>query len=208
MSIADILTEPLIARGDLDRAGATARVRELLDQVAMPTDAEDRYPSEFSGGQRQRIAIARALALDPTLIVCDEPVSALDLSTQGRVLDLLVGIQRRTGVAYLFVSHDLSVVRHISHRVAVLRRGRIVELATAIRSHRDQATTTPANCCSPPPCQIRKSRRNAGRSGSGCSRRPNNPERDALRDVEHSRSHGAAGSFQRKHEKCPPPTMP
>jgi ABC-type glutathione transport system ATPase component len=140
MSIADILTEPLIAKGDLDRAGARARVRELLDQVAMPTDAGDRYPDEFSGGQRQRIAIARALALEPTLIVCDEPVSALDLSTQGRVLDLLVEIQRRTGVAYLFVSHDLSVVRHISHRVAVLRRGRIVEFGDC-----DQVTSRPSH---------------------------------------------------------------
>jgi ABC-type oligopeptide transport system ATPase subunit len=102
-------------------------VRELLDQVHLPSNAGSRLPREFSGGQRQRIAIARALALDPKLIVCDEPVSALDLSTQARVLALFKEIQERTGVAYLFISHDLAVVRHLSHRVAVMYRGEIVE---------------------------------------------------------------------------------
>lgn len=126
MTVGDILDEPLRA-GGVERQTARERVRELLDQVSMPGDSVERYPREFSGGQRQRIAIARALALQPKLIVCDEPVSALDLSTQARVLDLLIEIQERTGVAYLFVSHDLSVVRHISHRVAVMYRGEIVE---------------------------------------------------------------------------------
>ncbi|NQX10437.1 ABC transporter ATP-binding protein [Microbacteriaceae bacterium VKM Ac-2855] len=126
MSIEDILAEPLTVQG-VSSVDARRRVRELLDSVGLPTDAAHRRPSEFSGGQRQRVAIARALALEPKLIVCDEPVSALDLSTQARVLDLFIEIQERTGVAYLFVSHDLMVVRHISHRVAVMYHGEIVE---------------------------------------------------------------------------------
>jgi len=126
MPIGDILSEPLIMQGVTSK-DARSRVRTLLDQVGLPSDAADRRPSEFSGGQRQRIAIARALAPEPRLIVCDEPVSALDLTTQARVLDLFVEIQQRTGVAYLFISHDLAVVRHISDRACVLYRGDIVE---------------------------------------------------------------------------------
>lgn len=126
MTIEQILTEPLTVR-NVSRAAANDRVRELLDSVGLPSDAAGRRPREFSGGQRQRIAIARALALDPKLIVCDEPVSALDLTTQARVLDLFLEIQERTGVAYLFISHDLAVVRHLSHRVAVMYQGEIVE---------------------------------------------------------------------------------
>lgn len=126
MTIEAILSEPLTARG---RSGGEARNRigELLEQVALPSDAGRRLPREFSGGQRQRIAIARALALEPRLIVCDEAVSALDLSNQSRILRLLTEIQESSGVSYLFVSHDLAVVRHISHRVAVMYRGEIVE---------------------------------------------------------------------------------
>jgi len=126
LTIEQILAEPLIVR-KVGKQQARERVRELLDAVHLPSDAGRRLPREFSGGQRQRVAIARALALDPRLIVCDEPVSALDLSTQARVLDLVKEIQARTGVAYLFVSHDLDVVRHLSHRVAVMYRGEIVE---------------------------------------------------------------------------------
>ncbi|MHA7268348.1 ATP-binding cassette domain-containing protein [Arthrobacter sp. HLT1-20] len=133
MTIEEILIEPLVARGSLTRGQARKRVRTLLDQVNLPSDAADRLPREFSGGQRQRVAIARALALSPRLIVCDEPVSALDLSTQARVLDLFVDIQEQTGVAYLFVSHDLSVVRHVSHRVAVMYQGEIVEYGPCSR---------------------------------------------------------------------------
>ncbi|MPQ96586.1 ATP-binding cassette domain-containing protein [Modestobacter sp. I12A-02628] len=142
MTIEQVLTEPLTARraggAALSRADAGRRVRDLLDQVHLPAGAGDRLPREFSGGQRQRIAIARALALEPRLIVCDEPVSALDLSTQARVLALFREIQERTGVAYLFVSHDLAVVRHLSHRVAVLYRGEIVEWGDG-----DQVTSRP-----------------------------------------------------------------
>ncbi|WP_159502208.1 ATP-binding cassette domain-containing protein [Microbacterium sp. 18062] len=137
MTVGDILAEPLATAGT-DRRRARARVAELLDQVGLPADTASRLPREFSGGQRQRVAIARALALDPRLIVCDEPVSALDLSTQARILDLLLRIQLETGVSYLFVSHDLDVVRHISHRVAVIYRGRIVEQGDA-----DQVTENP-----------------------------------------------------------------
>lgn len=126
LTIGDILSEPLVVQG-ATTSGARARVRALLDQVGLPEDASERLPREFSGGQRQRVAIARALAPEPRLIVCDEPVSALDLSTQARVLDLFVDIQRRTGVAYLFISHDLTVIRHVSHRVTVLHQGEVVE---------------------------------------------------------------------------------
>ena len=137
MTVADILAEPLLIQG-WSRRDAYARIRDLLDRVHLPADADRRLPREFSGGQRQRIAIARAIALNPRLIICDEPVSALDLTTQARVLDLLIEIQESTGVAYLFVSHDLGVVRHISHRVTVLYRGRIVEEGEV-----DQVTARP-----------------------------------------------------------------
>ena len=137
MTVEQILTEPLTVAG-VGSAEAKTRVRDLLDQVGLPADARSRLPREFSGGQRQRVAIARALALSPRLIVCDEPVSALDLSTQARVLDLFIEIQERTGVAYLFVTHDLAVVRHVSHRVAVMYRGEIVESGDG-----DQVTSRP-----------------------------------------------------------------
>ena len=130
LTIGDILSEPLIVHG-ADAHRARSRVAELLDQVGLPKDAAQRLPREFSGGQRQRVAIARALAPAPRLVVCDEPVSALDLTTQARVLDLLIDIQRRTGVAYLFISHDLAVIRHVSHRVSVIYRGDIVETGPA-----------------------------------------------------------------------------
>jgi peptide/nickel transport system ATP-binding protein len=126
MEVGQILAEPLQIQG-LKADAAKKRIAELLDQVGLPSDAIHRLPREFSGGQRQRIAIARALALSPKLIVCDEPVSALDLTTQARILDLFLQIQKDTGVSYLFVSHDLDVVRHISHRVAVMFKGEIVE---------------------------------------------------------------------------------
>ncbi|MDO8108006.1 ATP-binding cassette domain-containing protein [Isoptericola sp. b441] len=130
LTVGDILAEPLGIQG-ITGTEARARVKELLDRVHLPQDAMSRVPREFSGGQRQRVAIARALALRPKLIVCDEPVSALDLSTQARVLDLLLEIQQTTGVSYLFVSHDLDVVRHVSHRVAVMYQGEIVEQGEA-----------------------------------------------------------------------------
>jgi ABC-type oligopeptide transport system ATPase subunit len=137
LTIEQILSEPLSARGTSSKE-AKSRVRDVLERVGLPSNAASRLPREFSGGQRQRVAIARALTLDPKLIVCDEPVSALDLSTQARVLDLFIDIQERTGVAYLFITHDLAVVRHISHRVAVMYRGELVETGDC-----DQITARP-----------------------------------------------------------------
>ncbi len=132
MEIGQILAEPLEIQG-MKGDEAKKRIKELLDQVNLPKDALHRLPREFSGGQRQRVAIARALALAPKLIVCDEPVSALDLTTQARILDLFLQIQQDTGVSYLFVSHDLDVVRHISHRIAVMYKGEIVEQGEAMK---------------------------------------------------------------------------
>jgi peptide/nickel transport system ATP-binding protein len=126
MTVLEILTEPLTIEG-MSAADARKRVKALLDQVHLPSDSGDRYPSEFSGGQRQRVAIARALSREPRLVVCDEPVSGLDLSNQATVLDLFIEIQERTGVAYIFVTHDISVVRYVSHRVVVINQGAIVE---------------------------------------------------------------------------------
>jgi ABC-type glutathione transport system ATPase component len=164
MTVLDILAEPLLVAG-ASRQDAENRVRDLLDQVYLPADAAHRLPREFSGGQRQRIAIARALCRDPRLIVCDEPVSALDLSTQARVLDLFIEIQERTGVAYLFVTHDLSVVRRISHRVAVMHQGRIVETgaAAAVTTSPEHPYTKRLLLAAPVPDPARQAERRAER---------------------------------------------
>jgi peptide/nickel transport system ATP-binding protein len=127
LTIGDIMAEPLLAGRRATKAEAAERIRVLLDRVNMPADAASRYPGDFSGGQRQRIAIARALALDPSVIVCDEPTSALDVTTQAAVLELLDELQDRLGVSYLFITHDLAVVRQFADRTIVLEKGRIVE---------------------------------------------------------------------------------
>lgn len=131
MTVARILAEPLAVHRCVPRAEIPARVAELMTLVGMDPGLVGRYPHEFSGGQRQRIVIARALAVNPDFVVCDEPVSALDVRTQAQIVDLLQGLQRRLGLSYLFVAHDLAIVRAVAHRVAVMYRGRIVELGDA-----------------------------------------------------------------------------
>ena len=128
-TIGDILEEPFIIHKMGKPAERRQRVLELLDKVGMPADAVHKYPHEFSGGQRQRIGIARSIALKPKLIICDEPVSALDVSIQSQILNLLLDLQQEMGMAYLFIAHDLSVIKHVSDQIAVMYLGRVVEIA-------------------------------------------------------------------------------
>jgi oligopeptide/dipeptide ABC transporter ATP-binding protein len=135
--IASVVGEPFEVHGSSSRRERDERVVKLLEQVGLSATHLYRYPAEFSGGQRQRIAIARALALNPKLIVCDEPVSALDMSTQAQVINLLADLQDEFGLAYLLIAHDLAVVRHASHRIAVMYLGRIMEVGDAESLYRE-----------------------------------------------------------------------
>ncbi len=130
-TVGEILEESFIIHKQLDSRERKSKVKQLLDTVGLSGSASDRYPHEFSGGQRQRIGIARAISLNPKLVVCDEPVSALDVSIQSQILNLLLTLQRELELTYLFISHDLAVVKHISDRIAVMYLGKIVEYASA-----------------------------------------------------------------------------
>jgi len=138
MRVRDIVGEPLEVHGMTGgRTAFRERVAALIAMVGLLPAMADRYPHEFSGGQRQRIGIARALALEPSLIICDEPVSALDVSIQAQVVNLFIELQQRLGLTYVFIAHDLAVVRHISNRIAVMYLGRIVEIASRDELYRD-----------------------------------------------------------------------
>ena len=145
LPVGAIIEEPMIIQTPLSPALRRKRVATLLGEVGLPASGAERYPHEFSGGQRQRIAIARALALKPTLLICDEPVSSLDVSIQAQILNLLLDLQQEYGLTMIFVSHDLAVVRHMSDRVAVMYQGAVVELARSdeiYRNPRHQYTRT------------------------------------------------------------------
>jgi len=139
MTVAQILAEPLTVHRTVDKARISERVAELMTLVNMDPAAVTRYPHEFSGGQRQRIVIARALAVNPDFVVCDEPVSALDVRTQAQIVDLLRALQERLKLSYLFIAHDLAIVRAVAHRVAVMYGGRIVELGAAAQVYESPA---------------------------------------------------------------------
>ena len=136
-TVGSILEEPFVIHGEKKAAARRQKAMELLLRVGLPEDAYHKFPHEFSGGQRQRIGIARAIALRPKMIICDEPVSALDVSIQSQILNLLIELQQEMGLAYLFIAHDLAVVKHISDRIAVMYLGRIVEIADSQTLYRD-----------------------------------------------------------------------
>lgn len=140
MRVRDIVTEPLLIHDSTSAQERAERARELMNAVGLDESALGRYPHEFSGGQRQRVGIARALALRPKFIVCDEPVSALDVSVAAQIVNLLAQLQREFGLTYLFISHSMPIVRHLATRIAVMQRGRIVEIGAT-----EQVTTAPAH---------------------------------------------------------------
>src|SRR5690349_4582645 len=168
MTVGDIIGEPLeIHRLHGNKAERRDRVMELLEMVGLRHDMIDRYPHQFSGGQRQRISIARALAVEPRLLVCDEPVSALDVSVQAQILNLFRDLQEQLGLGLLFIAHDLAVVRHLCDRVAVMRRGAIVEIGPRAQIYGDpqHPYTRELMLATPVPDPRREARRRAERQG-------------------------------------------
>jgi oligopeptide transport system ATP-binding protein len=138
MRVRDIIAEPIVVNNSLSRAALEERIAETLEVVGLARDRAEMYPHEFSGGQRQRIAVARSLALNPSLIVLDEPVSALDVSIRAQIMNLLKDIQEQFGIAYLLIAHDLAVVKHMSHRVGVMYLGKLVETAESEELYRNR----------------------------------------------------------------------
>jgi oligopeptide transport system ATP-binding protein len=189
-TVAATLEEPLIVHGQGDKASRRARVAELLNQVGLEPAAGSRYPHEFSGGQRQRVAIARAIALRPKLVIADEPVSALDVSIQSQIINLLVDLRQELGLAFVFISHDLAVVRLVSRRIAVMYLGRIVELATseALFAAPQHPYTQALLAAIPEPVPGGRRRRrlvkgdipNPEHPPSGCAFHPRCPRADAI----------------------------
>ena len=164
--VGSIIGDPFAIHKTATGAERKRKVQELMERVGLNPEHFNRFPAEFSGGQRQRIGVARALALRPKLIICDEPVSALDVSIQAQVLNLLSDLQTEYGLSYLFIAHDLEVVRHVSDKVAVMYLGRIGEAAPAdVALQTSRATRTRSRCCRPP----RPPTRTRPRPGSGSS---------------------------------------
>jgi len=220
-TIGQTLIEPLRAHKVYDAAAARSHVAAALERVGLDASAAQRYPAQFSGGQRQRIAIARALMLEPRLIVCDEPTSSLDLSIQGQLINLLIELQRDLGVSYLFITHDLAIVRHIAQRVVVLQRGRIVEegLTNQVCSSPRHSYTRALIAAAPVPDPVEQRRKREGAQPSpapsheddstGSSAEPPSPRPDAYSrkcpaDLP-LRAPTAPSTATRKHPAAVPP---